>query len=159
MKRIGLLLCLLAAPALAQSALPEGWRATNASDLQGPDHKLRRAAPEEKVAATGDFDLDGRPDQARILYSDRLKRGGVFVDLSGDQTGWFKIEDLPPDISGITLQLLKPGPYQILCDPDEPCRRKTVTTPRPGLDMAQLEASSWIIWLEDGRWRTEWTSD
>jgi hypothetical protein len=61
-------------------SLPDGWRVPNDAELEGPLLIRRGDSPSLYLAATGDFNSDGRPDRALLLVSDAQNQFGVFID-------------------------------------------------------------------------------
>ena len=66
-------------PALLLS-VPEGWRPPNDAELDGPLVVSRGDSPSLYLAATGDFNGDGRADRAVLLVSTTADQYGVFIE-------------------------------------------------------------------------------
>src|SRR6188472_4535668 len=87
--RLWITFCLAVPIALLPNAyaeslvLPAGWRLPNADELSDA---WRAKDPARYARASGDFDGDGRPDQAALLVSLRQQRVALFVySATGNQ--------------------------------------------------------------------------
>jgi hypothetical protein len=138
---------LIALPSLAQKD-PAGWRSVLQSDL-GVDPDFRRP---RDFRVRGDFNGDGRIDQARILIreSDPNARDlfVLLMDATGKQTS-VKLHACTAGCGDYVLSVVQSGCYHEAMSAVRVCLR------HHGLARIEAEyATGTLYWLERGKWRT-----
>jgi hypothetical protein len=110
--------CLIPVLVLAQDAPPPGWRFPEEADYTGSWQAFRTVIP-EPFHVQADFNGDGLPDDAWILFSSLDKAWGLFVFLA-QQDGPPKVITLDknpgkirPQYTGI--KIVQPGDYKTAC--------------------------------------------
>jgi hypothetical protein len=165
--RLGFLAAaLLAPPALAQTpfVIPAGWERPAVSDL-GPnsyDFKLRKG-PDLELVARGDFDGDGKADQAELLVNRKAGVFSLFIHLATEAAPRELPEGKLTGIGGTGIRTLKPGTYDTICGRHVPigpdCPAAKVTTKTDSVGIAHFEASYHFQMWKDGKFEDIWTSD
>jgi hypothetical protein len=108
-------LALVTASANASSPqLPAGWRLPNASELSAPGDNWRDRNPSKYQSVRGDFDGDGKQDEAALLVSSDSKYFAVFFHGAG---GSWKLLDRSPVVylQSMGLSAVDPGKYPTAC--------------------------------------------
>ncbi len=94
---------------------PAGWRVPTTSELKST---WRRANPKQFASVNGDFDGDGKLDEAKLLVSVKEKKFGIFIWLI-DEASKNPIQVLTePNISALQymgIDLYKAGNYKTAC--------------------------------------------
>lgn len=110
--------CLIPLLVLAQQAPPPGWRFPEEADYTGSWQAYRTVIP-EPFHAQADFNGDGLPDDAWILFSSLGKGSGLFVFLA-QQEGYPKVITLDknPGLNkpqNMGIKIVQPGDYKTAC--------------------------------------------
>jgi len=114
-----LLLVLASSAAAAQkdNADAQGWRPPTAAELGAPEEqKWRQEDPARYLTVTGDFDGDGKPDEARLMVRGDGKAFALFVKL-GARDAAQKLDEFP-DVSmlpAIGIKRVAPDTYPTAC--------------------------------------------
>lgn len=109
----------LAAQAGAQSAQTwqSSWRPPTAAELgSAEDQKWRADDPARYLVLTGDFDGDGKPDEARLMVRSDGKAFALFVKLGASDAAR-KLDEFP-DVSKLPAMGIKhvaPATYPTAC--------------------------------------------
>jgi hypothetical protein len=153
--QVVLLLVLTRAAVAAQkgSSLPP-WRApTNAELGSLEDQKWRQDDRARYLVVTGDFDGDGKPDQARLMVRADGKAFALFVKLGARDTAQ-KLDEFPDIwmLPSIGLKRVAPATYPtacargIDCAEDEP---KYIRVTHEAIDFFKTEsAETYYYWNE-----------
>ena len=156
-----MLLALLAAAALAEPTYA-GWRPVSPLEVaRGPDAEFRRGQATAYLAASGDFDGDRKPDQARMMSNGAL--WGVVVRLSS-RRGASQLVAWGPrrELTRMGVSTAPPGRYATQCGKRTAaarCPRRELRLPRDGLHLFTFESAARVLWYADGRWSETWVSD
>lgn len=124
----------------------------------------RRESPEDAAVARGDFDGDGKEDEARLLVSSDGKNYGLFVFLASGPTvqldsmevGWLEV---------MGIETLPPGKHPTVCGKGyRDCQTgepPILDLRLPGIDYFKSEsANSAFYWsLPERRFLRSWLSD
>jgi hypothetical protein len=148
------------------TTFPKGWRPVNAKELSDD----WRAKDVDKYArTTGDFNGDGRIDQAMLLISDRRHSLGLFIltKISATKSIWHKLGKISvgPGIRATGIQKIAPGRYLTGCGKDYwPCSDKEpewIESLNPVIDYFKTEGANRYIYFEKStnRFRKKWMSD
>jgi hypothetical protein len=122
MKRIVRILLLLvlassAAAAQKENASAQSWRPATAAELGTPEEqKWREEDPARYLAVTGDFDGDGKPDEARLMVRGDGKAFALFVKLAARDAAQ-KLDEFP-DVSklpALGIKRVTPATYPTAC--------------------------------------------
>jgi hypothetical protein len=119
MVRVLLVLALAGWAAAAQRDSPSGqsWRPPTAAELgNAADQKWRQDDPGRYLVVTGDFDGDGKPDEARLLVRGDGKAFALFVKLGARDVAQ-KLDEFP-DVSklpAIGIKRIVPDTYPTAC--------------------------------------------
>jgi|SRR5208282_3521946 hypothetical protein len=122
MKRVidVLLLLVLASSAgiaQAQSLAARGWRNPTAAELgSAEDQKWREVDPTRYLVLHGDFDGDGKPDEARLMVRADGKAFALFVKLAAHDAA-LKLDEFP-DIKmlpSMGIKRVAPDTYPTAC--------------------------------------------
>jgi hypothetical protein len=111
-------LLLIQTVALAEIALPNGWRKPTNDEITDDMFKARSKDPNRHLAAKADFNGDGIIDTAIMLVNDAEDKMGLFVFISKE--GNFKsvlleqIED-KTWVDAMGLSVVEPGRYKTAC--------------------------------------------
>src|SRR6202035_4440087 len=90
---IAMLFFLPSAASGADSFAMKGWREPRAAELGSlADQKWRDDNAKHYLSLTGDFDGDGKPDEARLMVRDDGKAFALFVKLGG-KDGALKLDE------------------------------------------------------------------
>jgi hypothetical protein len=114
-----LLIVLMSSAAAAQKDLRrvQPWRPPTAAELGTPqEQKWREDDPARYLLMTGDFDGDGKPDEARLMVRADGKAIALFVKLGARDTA-LKLEEFP-DIKmlpSIGIKRVAPDEYPTAC--------------------------------------------
>jgi hypothetical protein len=149
-------------PTFAQTK-QEAWVRALASDVDDyEDWNLRQDNKDLYLRAFGDFDGDGRQDEAYLAKNVAAGQYGVFVKLAKAdapiELDWGELKSLPR----VGLYELKPGKYSDFC-----ARMRNrpadcvphVSIPNEAFAVVYFEASSLTHYFKYGKWETVWTSD
>ena len=162
-----MLLAFLIAAAVAAPS-HHGWRPVAPSDVaSGPDAEFRRGHPTAYLAATGDFDGDRKPDQARMVSNARLF--GVIVRLSS-RSGAKQLVAWGPrrHLTRIGISTAPPGRYATDCGKriargrrplGGRCPIRELRLQADSLHLFTFESAARVLWYADGRWNETWVTD
>jgi hypothetical protein len=115
-----LMMLVVVSPAAAAQKNPlflQPWRAPTAAQLGTPEEQKWRAAdPERYLVLNGDFDGDGKPDQARLLVRGDGKAFALFVKLAAREAA-LKLDEFPDikKLPAIGIKRVGPGEYPTAC--------------------------------------------
>ncbi|MBI3514913.1 MAG: hypothetical protein HY060_12750, partial [Proteobacteria bacterium] len=100
----------------ADPALPQGWRLPRPDELSSPHDivQWRDDSPDREAVARGDFDGDGRQDEARLLVSADGKKYALFVLLGSGRAVRLVIDDVD-GLSIMGIAALPPGRHRTAC--------------------------------------------
>jgi hypothetical protein len=140
------------------------WERVLPSDVSNSDNwTLRKADKALNLTVLGDFDGDGRQDEAYLAKNVSAKKYAVFVKMAKAgarplrlDTG--KLSDLP----SIGVSAVKPGRYTDWCARKSPRPDKCVPiveVPNQAVSVFMYESAARIIYYKNGEWLTIWTSD
>ena len=90
---------------------------STAAQLGTPEEQKWRAAdPERYLVLNGDFDGDGKPDQARLLVRGDGKAFALFVKLAAREAA-LKLDEFPDikKLPAIGIKRVGPGEYPTAC--------------------------------------------
>ncbi|HLI82202.1 MAG TPA: hypothetical protein VKV03_19580 [Candidatus Binataceae bacterium] len=97
--------------------LSQSWRPPTAADLgSADDQKWREENPARYLVVTGDFDGDGKPDEARLMVRGDGKAFALFVKLAARDAAQ-KLDEFP-DVSKLPAMGIKrvaPDRYPTAC--------------------------------------------
>lgn len=140
-----------------------GWERALPSDVDDyEDWNLRQDNKDLYLKAFGDFDGDGRQDEAYLAKNVAAGQYGVFVKLAKAdapiELDWGELKSLPR----VGLYEVKPGRYTDFC-----ARKRNrpadcvphVSIPNEAFAVVYFEASSHTLYFKNGKWLTVWTSD
>jgi hypothetical protein len=160
--------CLFPVLVLAQPAPPPGWRFPEDGDYSGGWQAFRALIP-EPFHVQADFNGDGLPDDAWIMFSSLHKRWGLLVFLA-QQEGDPKIIILDtnrrttkPQQMGIKVVL--PGDYKTACGkgyyacgPDKPA---VLHLTLPAINYFIFEGVNSFFWwdAQSQSFKRTWMSD
>jgi hypothetical protein len=117
--RIMLLTILMSSAAGAQngSLRLQPWHPPTSAELGTPEEqKWRETAPTRYLTLTGDFNGDGKPDEARLMVRGDGKAFALFVKLAGSSSA-IKLDEFP-DIKMLPVMGIKrvaPDTYPTAC--------------------------------------------
>jgi hypothetical protein len=165
--RLAVLVAVLAtSPALAQApfAIPPGWERPLRSDLDPGSYDFGlRKAPDLNLIARGDFNGDGKPDQAELLVNRPAASFALFIHLAGEAVPREISRRKLSQLAGVGIGALKPGTYRTICGRHVPigptCPEAQVATRTDTVSYANFEASSYFLTWKDDRFEEVWTSD
>ena len=135
---------------------PSGWRQATKADADAVASRLGAKAqdrpPGQVFEVSGDFDGDGRRDQARVMIDTRRGRLAVFIQRGAGGRPQMVQSDKLDALIGVGLSVQPAGSYPTACgrgagDDRAPCR-PVVTSRHPLLMMSYFEASDIVF-----RWR------
>jgi hypothetical protein len=114
-----LLIVLLSSAAAAQKDLlrSQSWRPPAAAELGTPqEQKWREDDPARYLVMTGDFDGDGKPDEASLMVRGDGKAFALFVKLGARDTA-LKLEEFPDMkmLPSIGIKRVAPAEYPTAC--------------------------------------------
>lgn len=147
--------------------MPEGWRpptereiarsrATNAAEMN-------LTQSNQQFSVNGDFDADGLPDQAMILFNDRQMKFGVFLQRGAGGPIVRLSERLPIDmVWNYGLFVTQPGTYPTACGEgigEEADCQKEVTLRAPGVSLMTYEAGVETFYWTTGGFKLTTLSD
>jgi hypothetical protein len=108
---------LMVATAAQKDALRmQPWRPPTAAQLGSvEEQKWRDADPARYLSVTGDFDGDGKPDEARIMVRGDGQGFALFVKLASGAA--LKLEELPDmkKLPSMGIKLVAPAEYPTAC--------------------------------------------
>lgn len=93
------------------------WRAPLAAELgTAEEQKWRADDPTHYLTLTGDFDGDGKPDEARLLVRGDGKAFALFVKLAAHDTA-IKLDEFPKIkmLPSIGIKRVTPATYPTAC--------------------------------------------
>lgn len=93
------------------------WRPPTTVELGAPqDQKWRDESPTRYLTLTGDFDGDGKPDEARLLVRADGKGYALFVKLATSETP-IKLDEFPDikKLPTIGIKRVAPDTYPTAC--------------------------------------------
>src|ERR1700692_4504220 len=113
-----LTLVLMSATAAQKDALRlQPWRPPTTAQLgSAEEQKWRNDDPAHYLSVVGDFDGDGKPDEARIMVRGDGKGFALFVKLAARDTA-LKLEELPDikKLPSMGIKLVAPAEYPTAC--------------------------------------------
>ena len=128
----------------------DGWRRPTKNDYVGDWLTYEKENP-QPFYAKGDFDGDGKPDEAWILISKDGSSWGVFVFLSGrpeaillDKKDATKIK---PQSMGIST--MSPADYKKICQVRNDPECKTLMLKNDAIDYFTYESASSVFYWDD----------
>jgi len=139
------------------------WERVLPSDVDDyEDWNLRQSDKNLNLRAFGDFDGDGRRDEAYLAKNVAAGLFGVFVKLAKADAP-LEIETGPlDDLPRVGLSEVKPEQYTDFCARKR--HRPADCTPRSSIphdafNVVYFEASAHTLYFKNGKWLTLWTSD
>ena len=94
-------------------AAARGWRRPMAAELAA---EWRHESKDRFAVARGDFDGDGKPDEARLMLSADGARAAIIVMLSSaGQKVVFQDPDASAVLAGMGIEVLPPGRRRTAC--------------------------------------------
>jgi hypothetical protein len=131
----------------AQLTLPSGWRRPTTAEAAG---QWRRKSPNGFLVVKADFDGDGQKDVAELLVEEKGKRGGLFVRLSGENSGWQSLHQFQ-GLFDLGIRVVRPGKYETLCGSDpsvcEPETAKALDLKTSAIEFFSYEkTSTYFYW-------------
>ena len=142
---------------------PELWERALPSDVDDyEDWAYRQADKNLNLRAFGDFDGDGRRDDAYLTKNASVGRYAVMVKLAKADAAIALDTGALSDLTRIGLGGVKPGPLTGFCARQEPrpdgCTPR-VSIPNAAFSVSMFESSERIFYFKNGAWLTVWTSD
>src|ERR1700722_12965198 len=108
----------LAAQNVEQSSQSwRSWRLPTAAELgNAEDQKWRQDDPGRYLVVTGDFDGDGKPDEARLMVRGDGKAFALFVKLGAREAAQ-KLDEFPDmsKLAAIGIKRVAPATYPTAC--------------------------------------------
>jgi len=157
MKRVlamGLLLTVMAPIAAKGGA--ESWRPPSAAELgSASDQKWRAADPDRFLVVKGDFDGDGKPDEARLMVRGDGKAYAIFVKLAS-QPEPQKLDEFP-DVSKLPplgIKRVVPDRYPTACARGLDCAEdepQYITLRHDGIDYFRHDQFNRYYYWNDSR--------
>jgi hypothetical protein len=154
-----LLLLVLASSAVAAQkdiAGVQSWRTPTTSDLGAPeDQKWREADPARYLVVTGDFDGDGKLDEARIVVRGDGKAFAIVVKLASRKVT-IKLDEFP-DIKTLTstgIKRVAPASYPTACAKGYDCAEdepRYISVKHDAIDYFQHDATDRYYYWNDAR--------
>jgi hypothetical protein len=153
--QILLLLALTSAAVAAQkdSSLPP-WRAPTDAELGSPEEQQwRHDDPARYLVMSGDFDGDGKPDQARLMVRNDGKAFALFVKLAARDTAQ-KLDEFPDMwmLPSIGIKRVAPATYPTACARGFDCAEdepKYIRVTHEAIDFFKTEsAETYYYWNE-----------
>jgi hypothetical protein len=147
--------CLMPLLVLAQEEPPIGWRFPEEADYSGSWQAFRTVIP-EPFHVQADFNGDGLPDDAWILFSTLSKASGLFVFLA-QREGPPKVIPLdknpgPNKPQQIGIKVVQPGDYKTACGkgyfkcgPDQP---EVLHLVLPAINYFVFEGANSFFWWD-----------
>jgi hypothetical protein len=128
------------------------WRSATPEELQ---EEWRQRSDARFVFARGDFDGDGRPDEARLMLSQDGERLAIVVRLSGsdERIIYQDAKAKEHGLAGMGIQVLPPGRYVTVCGkgyfdcpPSEP---NEVVTQWDGINFFHEEGADGVYYMRE----------
>ncbi len=169
MSALSLLLAVLALGAAEadERLMPEGWRPPTEREIARSRSRnaaeLNLSQSTQQFSVTGDFDGDGRDDEAMILYNDRQLKFAVFLNRGVGGPLVRLSERLPIDVVwNHGLSITPAGDYATACGKGigetAGCEPR-VTLRQPGISLTTYEAGVETFYWTDSGFRTTTLSD
>ena len=141
-------------------AAPDLTPVGEADIADGPDFEVRQSDPDLFLAAAGDFDGDGKNDEARFYKDDALGAFAVIVSWGDAAKERVTVHaDTLANVAQANVRALPPGPLRFICyGPVEGCDdqdRKTIETSTEGvaiiyLGMKEYFAGKQVVYVWNG---------
>src|ERR1039457_2058485 len=153
-----LLIVLMSSAAAAQKDLLrlQPWRPPTAAELGAPqEQKWREDDPGRYLVVTGDFDGDGKPDEARLVVRGDGKAFALFVKLGARDTV-LKLDEYP-DIKMlpfIGIKRVAPGEYPTACARGYDCAEdepRYIHVNHDAIDFFKVESAATYYYWNDTR--------
>lgn len=149
---------LLSAPAAAKKnpSDEESWRAPTAVELGAPqDQKWRDASPTRYLTLSGDFDGDGKPDEARLMVRGDGKAYALFVKLAARDAP-IKLDEFPDikKLPTIGIKNVAPETYPTACARGLDCAEdepRYIRVTRDAIDYFDHDVSDRYYYWSDTR--------
>jgi len=151
------LLIVIAISSLAAQNGGPSWRPPTAAELgSAEDQKWREEDdPARYLVVTGDFDGDGKPDQARLMVRGDGKAFALFVKLAAKSAA-IKLDEFPDIrmLPAIGIKRVAPATYPtacargIDCAEDEP---RYIRVKHDGIDFFKVESANTYYFWNDVR--------
>jgi len=112
-----LLIALMSSAAVAQSLRAQPWRNPTAAELGTPEEqKWRQDDPARYLVMIGDFDGDGKPDEARLMVRGDGKAYALLVKLAAHDAP-IKLDEFPnmKKLPSIGIKRVAPAEYPTAC--------------------------------------------
>jgi len=148
----------------AQTNLPVGWRVPRAEEISLPNDTWRNSSREKYLVVMGDFDGDGREDQARLLVSADGAKYALFVFLGSGASLRLDYQDAN-SLKTMGIDRVSPGTHKTACGKGYgDCKTgepESLQLRNPGILYFQSEsAASVYFWsVPDRAFRRVWLSD
>ena len=146
------------------TTLPAGWRLPKPEEEEFPGDAWRNRDRERYLVVRGDFDGDGKEDQARLLVNSDGTKHALFVFL-GSGASVQLIEQDAETLKAMGIDKLEPGTYTTACGKGywscEPGEPESVRPSNPSILYFKAEsAESAYIWsVADRAFQRVWLSD
>lgn len=158
MTGIGLVACKQETPPL-EAALPEGWMRPKLAEFAGsPDMQFRTG--NDYLSARGDFNGDGRSDEALLALNRDKAVYGVFVVFSSGEP--IQLFERPiNEASKIGIAVVRPGIYDTACgkgyDIGTNCML-SIELKQDGVSVVVFESSEQYFYWDGQNFISEWIS-
>ncbi len=157
----------LAAGAPEERVLPDGWRPPTEREMTRSRAinaaEMGRTTSDQQFSVKGDFDGDGHPDEAMMLFNDRQQKLAIFLERGAGGPLVRLSPTAPLDLvwnQGVTVTA--PGTYPTACGKgigDSAGCEPTVTLRWPGVSLVTYEAGIETFYWTQGGFRTVTLSD
>jgi hypothetical protein len=132
------------------------WHPPTAAQLgSAEEQKWRDGDPAHYLSVTGDFDGDGKPDEARIMVRGDGKGFAIFVKLGASPTP-VKIEELPDitKLRSMGIKLVPPAEYPTACARGLDCAEdepRYIRVKHSAIDFFQPDVADRYYYWDDAR--------
>ena len=159
MKRLFVILPLMSLAAFAQAAQkapPPLWHPPTSAELGTPEEQQWRADdPRHFLVVTGDFDGDGKPDEARLMIRGDGKAFALFVKLASGNAP-IKLDEFS-DLKLLPVTGIKPvapAEYPTACARGYDCAEdepRYIRVTHPAIDYFQHDTAEHYYYWSDSR--------
>ena len=140
------------------------WQRVVPSDVSGSDNWVFRKTDKAlNLSAFGDFDGDGRQDEAYLAKNEAANDYAVFVKAAKAGAEPLRLETGKlSDLHTIGLTAVKPGRYTDWCarkTPRPDMCAASVEVPNEAFSVFMYESAARILYYKNDKWLAVWISD